>query len=58
MEDAQITKVRAGTHPLLTMLLFVLIAAGVITSGSYVSKQKSLQRELEVQTGMPITAFR
>ncbi len=44
-----------GTHPVLTMLLFSVIIAGLVASGSYVSKQRSTARALETDLGSAVS---
>jgi hypothetical protein len=44
----------AGTNPLLTVLLFGAVIAGLVICGSHVSKQRSLARDGGAQLVMPV----
>jgi hypothetical protein len=55
MENTEISKSSTASHPLVTMLLFGAVIAGFVGAGSYVSKQRSVARALEVDAGAPIT---
>ena len=57
METTKTLKSSTSSHPLITMLLFGAITAGLVGAGSYVSKQRSVERALEVDSGAAITFF-
>lgn len=46
-----------GTHPLFTMMLFGGIIAALVTAGSYVSKQRSVARDLQADLGALTVSF-
>ncbi len=47
MENMESVTVCRGTNPLLTVIFFGMIIAGIVTSGSYFSKQRIAARDLE-----------
>jgi hypothetical protein len=55
MENKEAIYTVKGTHPLFTMLFFSVIIAVLVASGSYVSKQKSVARELSADLGSAVT---
>lgn len=50
-ENDSAVMTRSGTNPLLTVVLFLAIIAGVIFTGSHFSKMNSAARELEAAVG-------
>lgn len=46
-----------GTHPLFTMMFFSVIIAVLVTAGSYVSKQRSVARDLQADLGPAAVSF-
>lgn len=58
MNNVEPVKAPTGTHPLITMLLFGSAIAAVITFGSYVSKQRSAERELQIGVVLPVEFLR
>ena len=57
MENMESVIVSKGTHPLLTVLLCGMVIVGVVTSGSYFSKQRAAAREVEDGLKAPLSTF-
>ena len=57
MENIQSLQGRAGTHPLVTVMVFGTVIFGLVFSGSYFSKQRSLARDLEESLAAPVSAI-
>ncbi len=58
MENTDSFKSATGSHPLVTMLFFGAMVAGLVGAGSYVSKQRSMARTIEAEVAAPITFFK
>jgi len=54
MENMDSVIVAKGTHPLLTVVLFGTLVTGLVFSGSYFSKQRSVARGVDDGGGNPV----
>jgi hypothetical protein len=57
MENMESVIVTRGTNPFLTVLLFGMIIAGIVTSGSYFSRQHVAAQEVGEGLKVPLNTF-
>ena len=48
---------RVGTNPFVTVMVFGTVIGGLVFSGSYFSKQRSIARDLEASLAAPVSAI-
>jgi hypothetical protein len=57
LQAIETVPVPKGTHPLLTVLVYSMVIGGLVTSGSYFSKQRMAAKEMEEGLRIPLNAF-